>query len=440
MTNNNNNTNTNSNNNNNSNSNNNNNDNSETSIQVTFRGNTFSIPITKSTVIQDVKETLLQSYNGASSSKGSTSTSSEKEEELKPQDLKLIYKGKILSNDLPLNTLVVPTDNHNNNNNNNNIPRTKKQKQPIVIRLLATGISSKETNQLKQELSMSKRNGPRIRDDLSITGRQELAARQRLSRQFMKKVALKYDTANKYGFGRIETLPMLPEQDTAKQILHDLANDPGILACMNKHQWNVGCLKEMYPEGKVGESEVCILGLNRNKGQEILLRIRTDDLKGFRKILSIRKVLFHELAHNVYSEHDSNFFQLNRQIEKECNELDWRRQDGNMLGGGDGRTLGNVDYGDGTHELESLELLDSNNKVYGGTFRLGHGDDHDNSHDTVSPNDQNLSKRELAAKAALSRMSKEDEHFTFACRCGCGCTHSCIHDEKNSSHENDKKG
>ncbi len=32
--------------------------------------------------------------------------------------------------------------------------------------------------------------------------------------------------------------------------------------------------------GKVGISPVCILGLNVNKGQEILLRLRTDDLKG----------------------------------------------------------------------------------------------------------------------------------------------------------------
>merc|ERR1712038_1528131 len=127
----------------------------------------------------------------------------------------------------------------------------------------------------------------------------------------------------KYGFGRIETLPMLPDQNKAKEILNSLANDPGILACMSKHKWNVGCLAEMYPEGKVGESEVCIMGLNQNKGAKILLRLRTDDLTGFRKILSIRKVLFHELAHNVHSEHNGDFFQLMREVEKECNEMDW---------------------------------------------------------------------------------------------------------------------
>lgn len=65
------------------------------------------------------------------------------------------------------------------------------------------------------------------------------------------------------------------------------------------------------------------MGLNKNKGQQILLRIRTDDRKGFRKMLSIRQVLFYELAHNEHSEYNGEFFKLMRQIERECNELDW---------------------------------------------------------------------------------------------------------------------
>ncbi len=35
----------------------------------------------------------------------------------------------------------------------------------------------------------------------------------------------------------------------------------------------------MPPEGKVGISPVCVLGVNINAGQEISLRLRTDDLK-----------------------------------------------------------------------------------------------------------------------------------------------------------------
>src|SRR3546814_2356034 len=57
----------------------------------------------------------------------------------------------------------------------------------------------------------------------------------------------------------------------------------------------------------VCSSDLCVLGLNENKGQRIKLRIRTDDLKGFRKILTIKKVLFHELARSE-----------ERRVGKEC--------------------------------------------------------------------------------------------------------------------------
>ena len=56
---------------------------------------------------------------------------------------------------------------------------------------------------------------------------------------------------------------------------------------MSKHRWSVGLLSEMPPEGKVGVSPVCILGVNINAGQEISLRLRTDDLKGFRRYDSL---------------------------------------------------------------------------------------------------------------------------------------------------------
>ena len=64
-------------------------------------------------------------------------------------------------------------------------------------------------------------------------------------------------------------------------------------------RWQVGCLSEMPPEGKVGVSAVCVLGVNINAGQEISLRLRTDDLRGFRRYDSIRQTLCHELAHMV---------------------------------------------------------------------------------------------------------------------------------------------
>ncbi|RLN70247.1 hypothetical protein BBJ28_00004274 [Nothophytophthora sp. Chile5] len=56
-------------------------------------------------------------------------------------------------------------------------------------------------------------------------------------------------------------------------------------AVQAEQQIRVGVLAEMPPDGKVGVDPVCVLGLNQNKGQKILLRLRTDDLLGFRKFL-----------------------------------------------------------------------------------------------------------------------------------------------------------
>ena len=86
-------------------------------------------------------------------------------------------------------------------------------------------------------------------------------------------------------------------------------------------------MTEMAPVGYVGVSPKCVLGFNKvnaknesksmnhmsqfsllflfvsslflslqNHGEEISLRLRTDDLKGFRKYESIKKTLLHELV------------------------------------------------------------------------------------------------------------------------------------------------
>ncbi|KAL6577497.1 hypothetical protein OROMI_009825 [Orobanche minor] len=125
-----------------------------------------------------------------------------------------------------------------------------------------------------------------------------------------------------------------PPASKALELLHKLASDPGIVAIMNKHRWRVGILTEMAPEGYVGVSPKCILGFNKNHGEEISLRLRTDDLKGFRKYEKIKKTLLHELAHMVFSEHDSNFLALDSQLNKEAATLDWTKSRGHTLSGG----------------------------------------------------------------------------------------------------------
>mmetsp|Transcript_44629 Transcript_44629/g.72672 ORF Transcript_44629/g.72672 Transcript_44629/m.72672 type:complete len:311 (-) Transcript_44629:748-1680(-) len=181
---------------------------------------------------------------------------------------------------------------------------------------------------------------------------------------------------SEYGFASYGVLP-LPQKDVAMALLQRLANDAGILAIMTKHRWRVGRLAEMYPEGLVGVDPVCVLGYNTNKGQEITLRLRTDDMKGFRHYNSLRKVLFHELAHNVHSEHTADFYNFTSQLEKEAEKMNWTKGRGHTTG----QEISHSDHFE--NETQSL----SESSVLGGDPNLQH---------TTSP-------RTLAAQAAMRR-------------------------------------
>ncbi|KAJ0113715.1 hypothetical protein Patl1_01910 [Pistacia atlantica] len=146
---------------------------------------------------------------------------------------------------------------------------------------------------------------------------------------------------------QIPGVELNPPASEALKRMHMLAADPGIVAIMNKHRWRVGIMTEMAPVGYVGISPKCILGVNKNHGEEISLRLRTDDLKGFRKYERIKKTLLHELmiveelivflffvqAHMLYSEHDANFYALDRQLNQEAASLDWTKSRGHSLSG-----------------------------------------------------------------------------------------------------------
>jgi len=129
-----------------------------------------------------------------------------------------------------------------------------------------------------------------------------------------------------YKFHGLKPLPVLPPGVTpgasaVHRRLKELSEDPGILGVMKKHQFQVGCLSEMPPDGKVGVDSECVMGLNQNAGQEIFLRVRTDDGQGLRPYASLVPVLLHELTHNVWSGHDNNFKTLCSQLTREYKEL-----------------------------------------------------------------------------------------------------------------------
>ncbi|KAI0519523.1 hypothetical protein KFK09_006972 [Dendrobium nobile] len=175
------------------------------------------------------------------------------------------------------------------------------------------------------------------RADLRIAGFEEEDNRLRQLSSYKPSASLKLPQGP-YIFCDFHTLELPgiklnPPPSKALRIMHVLACDPGIIAIMNKHRWRVGIMTELAPVGYVGISPKCILGFNKNHGEEISLRLRTDDLKGFRKYESIKKTLLHELAHMVHSEHDTKFLALEKQLNEEAASLDWSNTRSQTLSG-----------------------------------------------------------------------------------------------------------
>lgn len=204
---------------------------------------------------------------------------------------------------------------------------------------------------------------------------------------------------DKYTFGDIQVLPEFTQQDKARAVLERLRQDKGIVGIMKLHRWRVGSLIELSPADKT------ILGYNRNNGQLIALRLRTDDLEGFRHYDAIRKVLLHELAHNVHSEHDENFHALNRQLNKEVQQLDWTANSG--------QSISKDSYFNPANGLtgyhDDLEEFDGNAQSWqGGAFVLGGGSRRRDEDSALTP-------RELAARAAQLRQIETEQDEDGLC-------------------------
>jgi WLM domain len=356
-------------------------------LSILFRGKKIILPLKATQNVLDFKVDLIEE----ASRMGATVDS------LSPDNVKLVFKGKALSNDAHIVDELLQKPEAVRASSSTRSAPTK-----TTFHLVATGLSAAEVHNIQaSEETYRQQTGRLVKDDLSDAGKLRQLYQAAMGRRLLKQHQTRADKReqsgdSRNGFGSIETLPGLPSSDEARRILETLANDPGILACMAKHKWHVGTLAELYPEGKVGESAVCVMGLNQNRGAKILLRLRTDNLAGFRKPLSIRKVLYHELAHNVYSDHDDNFFRLMRQIEQECRELDWTNGQGTTLSNGDDMA---VEY-----------------QYTAGSYRLG-GGERLSSAETPFPQAHRRTMRELAATAAELRLSAEDREIMQNCGC-----------------------
>eukprot|EP01024_Parvocaulis_polyphysoides_P073567 TRINITY_DN9475_c0_g1_i7.p1 TRINITY_DN9475_c0_g1~~TRINITY_DN9475_c0_g1_i7.p1 ORF type:complete len:359 (-),score=53.50 TRINITY_DN9475_c0_g1_i7:422-1498(-) len=245
------------------------------------------------------------------------------------------------------------------------------------------------------------------REDATIVGFQEEL--QRAARKISYATTsdqLNSGTSRFSSYKVLEQSGLTPPPEQAMKLLKQLATDPSIVHIMNVHNWNVGLLSEMPPEGKVGVSAMCILGYNVNKGQEISLRLRTDDLKGFRKYIKIRETLIHELTHMVWGDHDINFKNLNSQLLKEVAAFEASNV---------GQKLSRNEFSQNNQHLEQYAmngqqmLMQNTAKSSGQTLAALAGDV---GH--VRHVQQNLTAGEAAARAALQRNRQivdEDENF-----------------------------
>jgi WLM domain/Ubiquitin family len=195
-------------------------DTEQTTLQVTFRGKTLSVSVPQSSTVQDLKVSLETITN------------------IPPTHQKLLSKGQRLHESAEISSLS-------------------------GNKIMLLGTTPSQITSLNAQKPVQRTRSP---------------------------YAIKLPTATsasatpdtKYTFHRLVPLPYLPNPERAREVLDRLVHDRGIIAIMKKYKWSVGALVEMDPlEHTYVDRKT--LGLNRNMGEVIELRLRTDEYAGFRQ-------------------------------------------------------------------------------------------------------------------------------------------------------------
>ncbi|CUS11313.1 unnamed protein product [Tuber aestivum] len=202
--------------------------------------------------------------------------------------------------------------------------------------------------------------------------------------------------ATPYTFQTLRPLAHLPYSATSHAFLARLAADPGIRHVMQKYRWTVPLLLEMEPLGNTTHDGKT-LGLNRNRGAVIELRLRTDWYDGWRDYKTVRRTLCHELAHIVWDSHGREFWDLTNKLEREVEANDWKSG---------GRALTDQVF----YNPPEAEVLEGKKGWEGGEFRLGGGGGPAAAVKTSGASTAEGSQpsmREVLAKAAEERMKRQ---------------------------------
>ncbi|KXL45076.1 hypothetical protein M433DRAFT_154650 [Acidomyces richmondensis BFW] len=249
-------------------------------------------------------------------------------------------------------------------------------------KIVLLGATTAEVAELESDIAARRSRIARRREALQA-GRRVHAHRHRDWRKVQDEA--------RYTFHTLRPLPHLPHPEKSLRFLTRLRDDAGIKSAMRKHGFSVGLLTEMDPAEHTTHASRT-LGLNRNRGEVIELRLRTDAYDGYRDYRVIRKTLCHELAHNVWGEHDRNFWTLCREIEAQVERDDWRRG---------GHSVGGEEFYNPNDEGIGEEAADEGGWE-GGSYVLGGSAGEGTVGDL-------LSRREIMARAAEERMRKQDE-------------------------------
>ncbi|KXT15920.1 hypothetical protein AC579_1439 [Pseudocercospora musae] len=168
-------------------------------------------------------------------------------------------------------------------------------------------------------------------------------------------------------FTTYEHLAGLQRGDAALAILRKVASM--VKPIMRKRGWRVQVLAEFLPP------EQNLLGLNINRGYKICLRLRyhhTPDL--FLPTEEILDTLLHELSHNVWGEHDSNFHKLWDELRDEAETLMRKGYTGEGFLGS-GQRLGGYAHNRALppHDLRRLARESAETRKAQGTLMQGSG-------------------------------------------------------------------
>jgi hypothetical protein len=191
-----------------------------TTLQVSFRGQTMSVTLPSTSTVLDLKESL------------STTTS------IPPANQKLLSRGQRLQDTDTLSSLS-------------------------GSKLMLLGTPPKTISEINSHKPIIRTRSPYA---VKLAPSQSASATPDIT----------------YTFHRIVPLPHLRNANLAHDLLDRLVHDRGIIAIMKKYKWSVGALVEMDPAEHTYVDHKT-LGLNRNKGEVIELRIRTDEYAGFRQ-------------------------------------------------------------------------------------------------------------------------------------------------------------